>query len=286
MKVLYLSKFHTNDNLFENLKSIKHLGTHFNIKYKNMLVKSSILYDSNRITNKKFYTIYSLTDDTFAYKIRFFENCKAHVEYIHKTDQYSGSQIVQFVIKLCKVLKVKEVTLYDATRIKCGEKEYDLSFLKLLEHGKTFYMKFGFKFIDYDKKTVTGLLKKCRKLKTNALIIFYKRVLKMLIKSKNCNKFVNINKVIRKKLILKKSKCNIDSEIKYICKILDVLTCTKKKYFYKLMIYVFKNKCELYEIIEDMINDTTYKIKNIKFDLLDNFKLLRVIRNTTNILLI
>ena len=236
MKVLYLSKFRANGDLFKNLKTIKHLGTHFNIKYKNMLVKSSILYDSNRINKEKFYTIYSLTNDTFAYKIKFFKNNNAHVEYIHKTDQYSGSQIVQFVIKLCKVLKVKEVTLYDATSIKCGEKEYDLSFLKLLEHGKTFYMKFGFKFIDYDKKTVACLLKKCRKLKTNVLIVFYKRILKMLIKSKNCNKFVNINKVMRKKLILKKSKCNIDNEIKYICRILDVLTCTKKKYFYKLMI--------------------------------------------------
>jgi hypothetical protein len=50
------------------------------------------------------------------------------------------------------------------------------------------------------------------------------------------------------------------------------------------MIWIFKNKCELYETIEDIINDTTYKIKNIKFDLLDNFKLLRVIRYSSFIL--
>ena len=36
--------------------------------------------------------------------------------------------------------------LYDETKITYEGKDFDLSFFKLLEKGKTFYMKFGFDF--------------------------------------------------------------------------------------------------------------------------------------------
>ena len=103
------------------------------------------------------------------------------------------------------------MSLFDATSIKCRNKEYDLSFLKLLEHGKTFYMKFGFKFdinddIRYNefssaitkKNYVKNLVKKCRKLRTSKLITFYKKLLKTLNKCKNkeCIKYINTNDIL------------------------------------------------------------------------------------------
>ena len=52
--------------------------------------------------------------------------------------------MVEIALAINKMLNVKKTYIHDGTEIKCGEINYDLSYMKLLEKHTTFYMKFGF----------------------------------------------------------------------------------------------------------------------------------------------
>jgi hypothetical protein len=103
--------------------------------------------------------------------------------------------MIKLCILLCEKVNVNNILIGDGTKIECGDKEYDLSFLKLIETGKTFYMRFGFemdptghygyyqfKNIDDLKKTRNKLIDDIRKLKIDDLINEYQNTLKILVK--------------------------------------------------------------------------------------------------------
>lgn len=84
-------------------------------------------------------------------KIPSFES--VYINNISKSEKYSGSEIVNFVLDFLKSLKqVKNVYLYDGTEVHCKNSYdiLDLSLYKLITSYSTFYQKFGFKL--YTKK--------------------------------------------------------------------------------------------------------------------------------------
>ena len=80
-------------------------------------------------------------------------NNNTYINYIHSTEQYTGSDMVRIVLDIQRKLNVQKTVIHDATTIMCSsnKEEYNLSFFKLLEQGKTYYMRFGFdvEFLDH-----------------------------------------------------------------------------------------------------------------------------------------
>ena len=72
----------------------------------------------------------------------------SYIANIHKTPLYSGSELVKFCLEINRILGVKKTLIRDMADIKCNANGSDmnLSFIKILETYKTFYMKFGFDF--------------------------------------------------------------------------------------------------------------------------------------------
>jgi hypothetical protein len=67
---------------------------------------------------------------------------------IHKSRNLSGTDIMKIIIKFMQKINVENVYLSDGTKVSCDENnKFDLSLFKLIEKGKTFYQRFGFKFI-------------------------------------------------------------------------------------------------------------------------------------------
>ncbi len=70
-------------------------------------------------------------------------NDDCYISNFHKTCSYSGTQVIYTILKLLKCLQVRIVTLYDGSTINDGK--ISLSLVKLVELGRTFYNKFGFR---------------------------------------------------------------------------------------------------------------------------------------------
>lgn len=73
----------------------------------------------------------------------FNDNC--YVANFHKTFTYSGTQIICTILKFLKCLGSQEVSLYDGSTIDSNGHFVSLSLIKLIELGRTFYNKFGFR---------------------------------------------------------------------------------------------------------------------------------------------
>ena len=84
-----------------------------------------------------FYTIYKITNKL---------NNNSYINDIHKTDDITGTEFLLTAIKLNQILGVQKTNLIDVSHIKICDTECDLSFIKLLQNNKTFYMKYGFDF--------------------------------------------------------------------------------------------------------------------------------------------
>jgi hypothetical protein len=129
-----------------------------------------------------------------------FNNIHTYVENIHKIDNFSGSEMIKFVIHLLKLLKCNKVKISDSATIKCKDNEIDLSFLKLLEKGSTFYERVGFKLKSYEDndtiniyKILDNILNNIKKIKIKEFIKPYKEFYKLL------NTEIDYNKIIIKK---------------------------------------------------------------------------------------
>lgn len=303
MKTIDINKINFNGDLHENLKYLHKNYKKFIIKHNKTKLACIIKILTIKTNGHKFYSIYSENKnyDRYIFKIDFYDdelyvvNTNSLIQNIQRTEKISGSDIVKLVLQLQKKLGVAKTLLSDGASVKCGNVENDLSFIKLLEKKRTFYMNFGFEFdvsihdkIEFPNKTakkqyVMNLIDKCRKLKVLTIINFYKKVLKMLTKTK-CNiKFIRhlrslfINGDFK---ITQKSFDNAQQILK-IKSYIKLLKQRKIKYFYKMMVWFFNNKCEEYQLFMDMINDFTYKINNITFTLFENFQKLKYIKNSS-----
>ena len=271
----------------------KKYGKHFKIKYKKLVVPVVLMRrtslangsshwilfyeeDANRTTYLRPFMIsfFDLFDQTSKTDVVYIEN-------IHRTDKISGSDMVRLVLEINRVLGAKTARIYDGTRVDCGKDvKMDLSFLKLIETGATFYMKFGFKFdakpehvlgqnafrSDKDMvREVEWLISNIRRIKVADIRREYELYLEIL------NKVVVNQDVDKLKLlVIWRMGYNISNEffkkieMSEIGKLfsecvfmLEVLNSTKQTLLYKLLIDLFNDEkeCAKYsDVVENLSN--------------------------------
>jgi hypothetical protein len=210
---------------------------------------------------------------------------------------------MNIVIAINKILNVEKTYIQDGTEIKCGNIKYDLSYIKLLEKNKTFYMNFGFKFAisPYDHiqfntnnekhKYIMQLIYDCRKLKIITIKKMYFKLLNLL------NLIIKEQDYKHLKIQLKENhtpmnmwyKENPNDSISDLFNetktMLELFNDCKDKYLYKFMISLFndKDKCMKLDLInkyliDNRINKIIYKKIDINYSFLNNYKQLKYLR--------
>jgi hypothetical protein len=130
-------------------------------------------------------------------------NNNSYINDIHKTNEISGSELFMIALRINQILGVQKTNLIDIAHIKINDKQCDLSFIKLLENNKTFYMKYGFDFeisltqlpfIRYEnlyllKDKINNLLLNIRKIKITDIIDEYNKTKNLLNNMSDINKF-------------------------------------------------------------------------------------------------
>jgi hypothetical protein len=147
-----------------------------------------------------FYTIFSLSNEfriDFFHEKPSFEN--VYIPSINKSEKYSGSEVVKFVIEFLKSFKqVKKAYLYDASTINCKNSNdtFSLSLYKLLTSYIGFYQKHGFRLvINYGKEEDI----------TNNMVLLAKKVANYKVKDilENLKKIINLVEKYKKNVQVK-----------------------------------------------------------------------------------
>ncbi len=279
------------------IKFKKIFGDKFKIKYENFEI-DVVLKEIKLVSGIKFFRMYYdipyRKSDLFPFIIDFIDNINlkknnfSYIAHIHRTDMISGTNIVKICLEINRILGAKKTILSDGTLIVCDKNnsELDLSFIKLLERGTTFYMKLGFefeintninmyyRFINKNKleKEVKRLLHNIRNIKTTNIIKEYENTLNLINKiiKDNYNKKFDIiydssNPSLTNEYYSENPKEKINS-ILYECKeVLDILNKYKNidKFdkFYKVLIELFNNSCDKYSILLSyVVNNRRKKI--------------------------
>ena len=293
------------DDVQKNLRQLeKTFGKSFTIKW-NKIIYPVILhkktFKSNDIT---FYEIYydmpNRIHELKSFSIMFVDNKtlelgnNSYIANIHRTNNISGSQMMYFVLELQRVLGVEKTTLHDGATVNCNGSRMNLSYIKLLEKGKTFYMKFGFEHqIDKSgwfamryknekeyKKDLDNTIDQIKKIKIDDIIKDYENVLDILVETIKKNDYKNFNiKFITEIEFKNYDYFYADSPYFAIPKIfrdifdvLNILNTSKDKYFYEFFIKLFNDKirCHDYLILKKNIANSEIssiesKKKTVKF---------------------
>ncbi len=195
-------------------KNIDHLykkyGSRFDIQYQGIRLPAKLYYkrikhkDNQKLYYFEYYVPY-FSKRLKPFQIKFMDyftkdiNNNAEIFWIGKVDKneypeidqnISGFQIVRFVIQICKVLGVDELSIRDNVKVKCGSMgETLLSPFKLLEKRKTYYMNFGFmpkltddhtkyyKNMSSLEKYLTRSIRKIKKYKIGDIYTYYKQAI-------------------------------------------------------------------------------------------------------------
>lgn len=320
MKKINLSDINYTTDLQTSLGEFyKTYGSEFAIQCESVAIPLKLTISSLPTFKMNFYTlIYDVENrdfELYPLKINFIDPYKiklsdtAYIANIHKTDQLTGSQIVKFALELLKRLGAKKAYIYDGATVRCSSSSmnYDLSFLKLLEKGKTFYMNFGFDFDTVGQEYTKGFtspaqykqhvkktIKACKKIKIKQIVNEYKQILHMcylVIKSGDYENF---------KVRCREGYTNVvksESRNTWICKrnitdlvyeakdMLDLLGKSQTKYLYDFMIQLFSDseKCWAYDIIiKYMLDNPMYSIEyngtKISREYFESFFMLRFLR--------
>lgn len=234
------------------------------------------------------------------------KNSNSYISNINKTDKITGSEMVNLCLEINRILGVNKTSLGDGTSVICdkNKESMDLSFIKLIERGTTFYMNLGFDFETENSsnvmfyyrytnkkdfvKELNRVLDAIRKIKTEELIREYKNTLKLT------TKIIEENYKKPLEIIKEDNGHNIHDNIHYVenpkdkisdiiteCKeVLDILNKHKNEtYFYKVLVKTFKESCDDYIILlKHIVDNTRYQIiygnKKITKDYSKNFRLL------------
>ncbi len=197
--ILDLDKDVFSGTLQNNLKSIYNTyGSQFSIKYNDKIDLHVKLFEYITLSGRKYFEIQGYMD---CFNIDFYDNSKigsnVYISYIHKLDDpsISGSDIVRFVLKFLKKLNTKKAYLIDRASVECKgtNTKMDLSIIKILTNGLTFYTKLGFKlFLGYvrspeyklsDKQIIEHLninLDIIRNIKISDILHDYKNIKKII----------------------------------------------------------------------------------------------------------
>jgi hypothetical protein len=276
--------------LQKNLKDFeKKFGKEFKIKYENIIINVNLVKGilPNGISfYRMYYDIPKRTTKFKPFLIDFIDivkgkkNNNTYISNIQKTDNLSGTQIVKICLKINEILGAKKTLLGDGTKVICEKtkEEMDLSFIKLLERDKTFYMNLGFdfeitnsqfpyyRFSDKNKlkKEIDRILKYIRSIKTSDIIYLYQNTIKLLnkvIKDNKNNKInfeilkYNSNPTLEDYIYIENPNDKINEIITESNEVLDILIPFKNEYLYKVLINLFKNDCEKYSILIKYIVD-------------------------------
>lgn len=321
MKTFDLSKkISFSNDVQRNLKILNNLyGKKFKIKTSKFIVpvifkKEKLMVDG--ITPYALiYDMDILEENEYPFRILFSDGeppklgNDAYINHIHKTDNISGSEMVNLVLEILKKLQVKYASIYDGTKVNCGDSKMDLSFLKLIEKKRSFYEKFGFKysvkyngfntrkmFLTDEKfyKLLYQTIDKFRKIKVS----YYKKkindVISLISKVILNDDFENVNLTIIRPNINydkdyyyspnKDNKKNLFDMLKNLSDLITILNKSSEIYLYELMIRLFNKDCKQYLKINDIIIKSKYhyieyKNKKITFDYKYIYKFLNFLRS-------
>jgi len=182
-------------NIYEFIKKYKNktfLLKSDKIEIEVKLKKINVTFVKSKLD---YYSISSLTGEfrvDFLYKNKpSFKN--VYIGSIAKSDKYSGSEVVKFVIKFLKSFtQVKKAYLIDAATVNCknSDDRISLSLYKLLTSYVGFYQKHGFRLvIDYGKEEditnkMVHLAKKVANYKVLDILKNIKEIIKFVEKYK------------------------------------------------------------------------------------------------------
>lgn len=262
-------------------------GEIFNLMSKSLNMQVTVFINKQKTVDNKY--VYSLeyfqekkNSDILPFRIEFYDvttgqlNNTTYISDISKTEQYTGTQIVNFCLEINKMFKVKKVYLHDGSTIDCYEHKISLNIIKLLENKKTFYMKLGFNLEkninsamypllnslsnDQYSSKIMEVIDKIRKIKTVDFIKKSVECLDLLVSiQKNITdqdynleiKDIDVRPISQEYITY---HSNPVAAIKYyISKYIDIINIVKPlskiKYFYQVLINLFKNKCYDYNTL-------------------------------------
>lgn len=314
-------EFKKND-VQNNLKLfIEKYGETFDIKYGPIILKNVMIKKKKISNGKQFYSIvYDIpnrTQDLAPMIIDFIDFYTAeprnnsYISNISRTNKISGTEMVKVCIRLNKILGVNKMSLYDGSSVKCDKnnESMNLSYIKLIEKGITFYMKLGFEFELNENNNVMfyyrfnnkkdfmreihRVINNIRKIKTNEIIKEYNETLKLASDAvrENYTKKLEIIKndssnVSRDNIFYDENPKDKIADIISECKeVLDVLNRYKHiKYLYKVMVKTFNDDCEAYISLTKCIVDNiryafVYGNRKITKDYSKDFRLLYSYKN-------
>lgn len=263
----------------------------------------------------KYYTLFYDTPrrdtELMPFKINFIHPYTAeksdvsYIDSINKTIKYSGSTLVRLCIEINRALGVSKILLSDGAQINCGDISMDLSFIKLIEKGATFYQSLGFDFEMPDTSVyfmyqfpdlkslhaeIDTLIDNIRKITVAELIEENKRILDLCHHAIRDNKpykftkkiygtFFNITEIWREP--------NIVEIMHRAAQNISILSGLGTKYLYQGLVWAFKNHIELYHVLsKDIVMDTTSELsyggETIRRDYVLHFSKLIKYKNSLN----
>jgi len=208
-----------------------------------------------------------------------------YINNISKSEKYSGSNIVKFVIDFLSSFKqAKKVYLKDGSDVSCknSDDRIDLSMYKLLTSYNGFYQKLGFRLVIIDgekdiTKIMVSLAKKVSNYKVKDILENFKKIIRLVEKYKKKISVKYIGKY--EKILYEKSLDNLKDfiyEFGFLCfSMLPYKNYTFGKYLEKLN----TKKCFVLSKLFEILNNNDYfefsynKQKIISHFLLDYIKL-------------
>ena len=224
----------------------------------------------------------------FLYKKPSYEN--VFIKNISKSEKYSGSNIVNFVIDFLSSFKqVKKLYLHDAANVSCNNSDdrFDLSMYKLLTSYYGFYQKFGFRLIIENSeeditKIMVRLAKKVSKYKIKDILENFREIIRFVEKYKQKTKITYIERW--DKIIYEKPLDNLKElmyNIGYIC---FIMLPYKNYTFSKFCEKINSKKCfmlsQLFEILSDIdYFEFSYNKEKITSEFLLDYNRFSIYRN-------
>jgi hypothetical protein len=287
------------DTLFNMMYDEKKKATHrvavFKIKHNDIIMKVKLAKIKSITNNVEFYTLFYkkiINDDMSPLKIDYIHpftlevNNDCYIASLHRIENMSGTQIMDIMIKLNKLLNVKNVYLSDGSTVIIGDQKKDLSIMKMLETNKTYYMRFGFDFtlygmvnyiykfnnIDDLHKLVNKTIKKIRNITTKQIHDEYTNLTDMLNR-------VDDNNIDKLKIYFKGRPSIVPASLSKIYKssvtkdvveglkaeainVIDVISKFNHTYIYEILVDLFNKRDERYIILNDyLMSSTRYIIK-------------------------
>jgi len=286
------------DDVQKNIKQLEEtFGESFTIKWGNITCPVILHTKTLKSNNISFYEIYYdmpyRIHKLKPFSIMFIDTKtlelgnNSYIAHIHKTTDISGSLMVSFVLELQRVLGVKKTTLHDGATVNCDDKQMNLSYIKLLERGKTFYMRFGFEheinksewfMMRYKnekeyKKDLYNTIDQIKKIKIDDIKKDYEDVLDVLIDviKKGDHENFHIKLVTDTETGFKNPDYHYLNDpysvilaiFRNAFDVLKILNSSKDEiYFYEFFIKLFKIRCHDYLTLQNIINHRIYSIES------------------------